>query len=183
MEDNGSLKTEIKYPIVESDFFKMTQPKTAWWNVAVAFFAFLALTTLSVIVVYKGFAIMTASNRPDNFLLFFFGVLVLLLVGMVLLAYFMLKVSSRRRSEINERENKKLTFRLKMMETVFELENRKIIIEKQKEEKRIAILEKEHLYLLDLQQRAASDQLRMQKEEAEDGKGKKVNENEEVSEG
>ena len=173
MENKSSNETEVKYPNVKSDFFKATRPKTAWWNVAVAFFAFLAMAFLSGIVVCKGFTIMTDGNCPDNFLLFFFGVLVLLLVGLVFMAFFMVKTSSSRRSEINERENKKLTFRLKMMETVFELENRRIIIEKQEEDKRIAREERAHLYSLDLQQKTAGAQGSMHPgKSVEEGKNK-----------
>lgn len=162
MANIGSNETVIKYPDVKSDFFEATRPKTAWWNVAVALFAFLAMAILSVIVVQKGFVVLAYEKRPDNFLLFFFGVLVLLLLGLVLLAFFMIRASSSRSSELNERENKKLTFRLKMMETVFELENRKIIIEKQEEEKRIAREEKEYLYSLDEKLRTAEHNRKMQ---------------------
>lgn len=64
--------------------------------------------------------------------------------------------------ELNERENKQLAFRQKMMETVFELENRQIIAEKQRIEKEISTNEKDHLHSLDEQQRMAEHQRKMQ---------------------
>ena len=63
---------------------------------------------------------------------------------------------------MNERENKLLAFRQKMMETVFELENRQIIAENQRMGKEISKNEKDHLYSLDEQQRMAEHQRKMQ---------------------
>lgn len=159
---SGATEGSIKYPDIESTPFKDLTTKTKWWEDKKEFLAFCIMALLSVFVFCKGFCILKLGNAPSGFLLFFFGVIALLMMGMIMLAYFMKKASAKHHDEKDERENKQLAFRQKMMEKVFELENWNIIAQKQKQEKDLIRDEKDHLYLLDEQQRTADHSRKMQ---------------------
>ncbi len=152
----------IKYPPIDADLFKDLSSKTNWWEENKEFLAFCIMGLLSAFVFCKGFCVLKLGNIPSGFLLFFFGVITFLIIGLVLLALLMKKASTMRHAEKNERDNKQLLFRQRMMEKVFELENRDIIVKKQKLEKEILKAEKDYLYLLDERQREVDYSRRMQ---------------------
>jgi len=157
-----SAGTEVVYPDLKSVFFKRNRPKTNWWEDIKFLLAFGAMVFLSAFMFCKGCKILVTYKEQSCFLLFFFGVIALLLVGLVLLAYFMIKASTKRHSELNERENKQLLFRQKMIEMVFELGNRNLIAEKKRIENEISMKEKDYLYSLDERQQMAEHDRKMQ---------------------
>ncbi|MBR4918849.1 MAG: hypothetical protein IKZ52_06510 [Bacteroidales bacterium] len=159
---SGTTEYTIKYPNIESALFKDLTTETKCWEDKKEFLAFCIMALLSAFVFCKGFCILKLGNAPSGFLLFFFGVIALLVIGLVLLAYFMKNSSTKHHAEKDERENKQLAFRQKMMEKVFELENRDIIAQKQKQEKELIREEKDHLFSLDEQQRTAEYGRRIQ---------------------
>lgn len=159
---SSTTECTIKYPVIDSSLFKDLITEAKWWEDKKEFLAFCTLALLSAFVFCKGFCILKLGNAPSGFLLFFFGIIALLVIGLVMLAYFMKKSSTKHHAEKDERENKQLAFRQKMMEKVFELENSRLIIEKQKQEKGIVREEKGHLYDLDEQQRTDDHKRKMQ---------------------
>lgn len=159
---SGTNEYTIKYPNIESALFKDLTTKTKWWEDKKEFLAFCMMALLSAFVFCKGFCILKLGNAPSGFQLFFFGVIALLVIGLVMLAYFMKKSSTKHNDEKEERENKQLAFRQKMMEKVFELDNSSFIAEKQKQEKEIIREEKDHLFSLDEQQRTDDHNRKMQ---------------------
>lgn len=158
-QQNGK---KIQYPDIKSDFFVNTYTNTTWWHDNKLFVAFGLLVLLAVFVFHKIFCNICNDVFYQGYLIFLFSVITLLFVVLGVLAYFIIKESTKHQSELNERENKQLAFRQKMMEVVFELENRQIIAEKQKMEKEISQNEKDHLHSLDEQQRMAEHQRKIQ---------------------
>lgn len=158
-QPNGKI---IQYPDIKSDFFVNTYTDSTWWNDNKLFVAFGLLVLLAVFVFHKLFCSICNEVFYQGYLIFLFGVISLLFVILGVLAYYIIKDSTKHHTELNERENKQLAFRLKMMEAVFELENRQIIAEKQSMEKEISKNEKDHLYSLDEQQRMAEHHRKMQ---------------------
>lgn len=152
----------LKYPDVESKFFKSGETRSNWWDNNKLLDVFGLLVILSGVVFCYGFNLISKGYSYSCFLWFFFGVITLFFVGLAVLAYFIIKASEKHRAVENEKENKMFAFRLKMLESAFELENRKIIAEKHRMEKEISITDKERLYTLDEQQRAADHKCRMQ---------------------
>ena len=152
----------LKYPDVESKFFKSTETESSWWGKNRLFCVFVLLVIFAALVLCKLICCVCDKKVSPENLLFIFGVITLFFVGLAVLAYFIIKASEKHRAVENEKENKMLAFRLKMLESAFELENRKIIAEKHRMEKEISITDKERLYTLDEQQRAADHKRRMQ---------------------
>lgn len=160
--DDDDTDATLKYPDVESKFFKSTETKSSWWENNKLFCVFVLLVIFAAFVLCKLICCVCDKDVPHKNLLFFFGVITLFFVGLAVLAYFIIKASEKHRAVENEKENKMFAFRLKMLESAFELENRKIIAEKHRMEKEISITDKERLYTLDEQQRAADNKRRMQ---------------------
>lgn len=156
------LDVALKYPDVNSVFFKNTETKPSWWEESRLFFAFGLLVVFAAFVFCRLICCVCDKVFPSGNLLFFFGVITLLFVGLVVLAYFIIKASEKHRAEKNERENKMLAFRVKMLETGFDLDNRKIIAEKHRMEKALLLKEKEFMYELDEKQREADHKRKVQ---------------------
>lgn len=152
----------VKYPNVDDKFIQSLCYDSCTNNSCKLFITFGLLVILSVIVLYKCFDYLRDKQFQNEYLLFLFGVIALLFTGLVVLAFFMIKDSERYRIEKNEGENKRLAFRQKMLESLFELENRNIITDKQRKEKELALNEKVKLYAMDEQHRAAEHKRRMQ---------------------
>lgn len=152
----------IKYPDVKSDYFQSMDIKTSWWEENRILFAYGLLVVFAAFISSLLLFYVYDKTVLSKNLLFFFGVVTLLFVGLVVLACFIVKASEKHHAEKNERVNKMLAFRLKLLESVFELENRTILAEKNQIEKEISITEKERLYALDEQQRASDHKRRMQ---------------------
>lgn len=162
--DVSKLLTEDKLsqPIISDDFFKVTETEKQWWEDNKIFVGFALLIALSAFVFYKCFGFLSDKQFPSGYLLFFFGVIAILFVGLVVVALFMIKASAKHRAEKNERKSKMLAFRQNMLETAFDLENRKIIAEKHSIEKELSMIEKEYLYSLDEKQREVEHNRKIQ---------------------
>ena len=158
--DVSNLLTEkgSQHPNINSSFFNSTIPENNLWEDNKIFVGFALLVALSAFVFCYCFDFLSYKE----YLLFIFGVIAFMFVGLVVVALFMIKVLAKHRAEKNERENKMLAFRLKMMETAYDLENRKIIAEKHSIEKELSMIEKEYLYSLDEKQREAEHERKMQ---------------------
>lgn len=84
----GQIDPAVKYPKIDTDLFKDLSSKTNWWEENKEFLAFCIMGLLSAFVFCKGFCILKLGNIPSGYILFFFGVITLLIVGLVLLAFF-----------------------------------------------------------------------------------------------
>lgn len=157
LSENG-----VKHPNIDSGFFNSTNYEQNWWEDNKIFVGFALLIALSAAVFYECFDFMRDKQFPSGYLLFFFGVIAVLFVGLVVVALFMIKALEKHRGDKNERKNKMLAFRLKMLETAFDLENRKIIAEKHCLEKGLSVKEKDYLYSLDEKQRIAEHNRKIQ---------------------
>lgn len=162
--DISDLLTEkgSQHPNINSSFFKSTIPEKNWWEDNRNFVGFALLIALSAFVFCNCFCFLSDKEISSGNLLFFFGVIVILFVGLVIVALFTIKASAKHRAEKNERKNKLLAFRLRMLETAFNLENRKIIAEKLCIEKGLFLKEKECLYSLDEKQRESEHNRKIQ---------------------
>lgn len=153
--DVSKLLTDniINKPDISGDFFKTIETEEQWWENNKIFVGFASLVALSAFVFCSCFRFLDVRRLPAGYLLFFFGVIAILFIGLVVVALFMMKASAKHRAEKNERKNKMLAFRLKMLEAAFDLDNRKIIAEKHCMEKELSMKEKDYLYSLDEKQR------------------------------
>lgn len=156
------LEKGVKHPNINSNFFNSTISEKNWWEDNKIFLGLILLIALSAFVFYKCFGFLSEKQFPSGYLLFFFGVIAILFIGLVVVAIFMIKASAKYRAEKNERKNKMLAFRLKMLETAFYLDNRKIIAEKHCIENELSMKEKYYLYSLDEKQRASEHNCKIQ---------------------
>lgn len=156
------LEKGVKHPNINSNFFNSTISEKNWWENNKILVGFVLLVALSAFVFYKCFDFLSGKQIPSGYMLFFFGVIAILIVGLVVVALFMIKASAKHREEKNEGKNKMLAFRLRMLETAFDLENRKIIAEKLCIEKSLSLKEKECLYSLDEKQRESEHNRKIQ---------------------
>lgn len=110
------------------------------------------------------FSCRVSSNdvSSSGFLWVLFGIISLLFIGIVVVAIFLIKSSKAYYVDRNEKENKAFAFALKMMETKFELDNRKIIAEKNCMEKVQSIKDKKYMYSMDEKQCSANHERKMQ---------------------
>ena len=163
-EDLTSLqeKKSLKYPEVNNKFFKSFQTKKIWWVELKSFLVFAILAGLAVFVFYKCITPMIGTKIPSGYLLFYFGVFTIVFVGLVGVALFLIKASVKHRAEQDERNNKILAFRLKMLETAFDLENGRAFAEKHFIEKELSMNERDSLFSLDENQRKAEHNRKMQ---------------------
>lgn len=160
--DCSQSENGVKHPNINSNFFNSTIYEKNWWENNKILVGFVLLVALSAFVFYKCFDFLSGKQIPSGYMLFFFGVIAILFVGLVVVALFMIKASAKHREEKNERKNKMLAFRLRMLETAFDLENRKIIAEKLCIEKSLSLKEKECLYSLDEKQRESEHNRKIQ---------------------
>lgn len=152
----------VKHPNINSVFFNSTIYEQNLWEDNKIFVGFALLIALSALVFYECFEFMSDKQFPSGYLLFFFGVIAIMFVGLVVVALFMIKALAKHHADKNERKNKMLAFRLKMLETAFDLENRNIIAEKLCIEKGLLMKEKDYLYSLDEKQRMAEHDRKIQ---------------------
>lgn len=160
--DCSQSENGVKHPNIDSKFFNSTTDEQDLWEDNKIFVGFALLVALSAFVFYKCFDFLSGKQIPSGYMLFFFGVIAILFVGLVVVALFMIKASAKHREEKNEGKNKMLAFRLRMLETAFDLENRKIIAEKLCIEKSLSLKEKECLYSLDEKQRESEHNRKIQ---------------------
>lgn len=150
----------IHYSSLVDNFFNSLNTSKCWWDKTKLFILFVLLAGLATLVFFKCFSLW---KYYDNyFLLFFFGVIVLLFAGLVVVACFLVKKYTKQQAEEFEQENKILAFKQKILEISFELENRNMIYEKQSIVNRLSIMEKEYLYSLDEKQCMAEHKRKMQ---------------------
>lgn len=163
-EDLTSLqeKKSLKYPEVNNKFFKSFQTKKIWWVELKSFLVFAILAGLAVFVFYKCITPMIGTKIPSGYLLFYFGVFTIVFAGLVVVALFLIKASVKHRAEQDERNNKILAFRLKMLESAFDLENGRAFAEKHFIEKELSMNERDSLFSLDENQRKAEHNRKMQ---------------------
>lgn len=155
-------KEGVKHPNIDSNFFNSTTYEQDLWEDNKVFVGFALLIALSALVFYECFDFLRDKQIPSGYFLFFFGVIAIMFVGLVVVALFMIKALAKYRAEKNERNNKMLAFRLKMLEFAFELDNRKIISEKHCIEKELSMKEKDYLYSLDEKQRESEHKHKVQ---------------------
>lgn len=160
--DCSQSENGVKHPNIDSNFFNSTTYEKDLWEDNKIFVGFTLLVALSAFVFCNCFGFLNDNGFLSSHLLFFFGVIAILFVGLVVVAFFMIKASAKHREEKNERKNKMLAFRLRMLETAFDLENRKIIAEKLCIEKSLSLKEKECLYSLDEKQRESEHNRKIQ---------------------
>lgn len=160
--DCSQSENGVKHPDIDSKFFNSTTYEKDLWEDNKIFVGFALLVALSAFVFCNCFGFLNDNGFLSSHLLFFFGVIAILFVGLVVVALFMIKASAKHREEKNERKNKMLAFRLRMLETAFDLENRKIIAEKLCIEKSLSLKEKECLYSLDEKQRESEHNRKIQ---------------------
>lgn len=149
-QDGGN---DLRYPKLKNKHFKGIRTKNHWWVELKSFLVFVVLAGFAAFVFYKCLKPFIEQGITTRRLLLYFGLFAIVFVGLVVVAWLLIKSSVKHHEEQDERDNKTLAFKQKMLESVFELENRKFIAEKHCLEKTLLLKEKEFMYGLDEKQR------------------------------
>lgn len=159
----SKVDDDLCYPTLTKDFFERLRTTKHWWAELRTFLVFIVLAGLATFVFYKCINPMVDNKSiPDGYLLFYFGVFAIVFVGLVVVALFIIKASAKHRAEQDERDNKTMAFRQKMLESAFALVNREYIAEKNCIEKAILLSEKDFVMKMDEEQREAEFRQKMQ---------------------
>lgn len=143
----------LHYPKLKNKHFKGIRTKKHWWVELKSFLVFVVLVGFAAFVFYKCLKPFIEQGVTTRRLLLYFGLFAIVFVGLVVVAWFLIKSSVKHHDEQDERDNKTLAFKQKMLESVFELENREFIVDKHCLEKALLLKEKEFMYRLDEKQR------------------------------
>lgn len=149
-QDGGN---DLRYPKLKNKHFKGIRTKKHWWVELKSFLVFVVLAGFAAFVFYKCLKPFIEQGITTRRLLLYFGLFAIVFVGLVVVAWFLIKSSVKHHEEQDERDNKTLAFKQKMLESVFELENREFIADKHCLEKALLLKEKEFMYRLDEKQR------------------------------